>query len=84
MKPEGSLPSSQEPTIESYSDPAQSNTRKIIFLLSSHLRLGLPSDHPLCARYLPYTSRYLFDHPNNHNNKNNIWWRVTNMKLHHL
>jgi hypothetical protein len=49
MEPEGSLPHSQEPATCPYPEPAQSSSCpyptswRSILILSSHLRLGLPS-----------------------------------------
>jgi hypothetical protein len=50
MEPEGSLPCSQEPVTGLYSEPDKSTPhlptlfpRRFILILSSHLRLGLPS-----------------------------------------
>jgi hypothetical protein len=48
MEPEGSLPCSQEPPSGPYSEPEQSNTYhpislRSILILSTHLRLDLPS-----------------------------------------
>jgi hypothetical protein len=46
MEPEGSLPCSQEPSTGSYPEPNQSSPyhpNLSILILSTHLRLGLPS-----------------------------------------
>jgi hypothetical protein len=48
MGPEGSLPCSQEPSTSQYPEPDQSNSSHSIYLrsiviLSTQLRLGLPS-----------------------------------------
>jgi hypothetical protein len=48
MEPEGSLPRSQEPSTGPYSEPDQSNpfqslSLRSVLILSTHLRLGLPS-----------------------------------------
>jgi len=47
MDPEGSLPCSQEPGADSYSEPDKSSqyipTLRSILILSAQLRLGLPS-----------------------------------------
>jgi hypothetical protein len=48
MQPEGSLPCSQEPSTGPYPEPDQSNPHhpilRPILILSTHLRLGLPSE----------------------------------------
>jgi hypothetical protein len=48
MEPEGSLPPSQEPSTGPYPEPDGSNSPhpiplRLILILSTHLRLGLPS-----------------------------------------
>jgi hypothetical protein len=45
MEPEGSLPYSHRPATGPYPEPAESITVSLrsILMLSSHLRLGLPS-----------------------------------------
>ena len=46
MEPEGSLPHSHEPATCAYPEPARSphpTSWRVILILSSHLRLGLPS-----------------------------------------
>jgi hypothetical protein len=45
MEPEGSLPRSQEPSTDPYREPDRSNPYHLrsILILSTHLRLGLPS-----------------------------------------
>ena len=68
MEPEGSLPHSQVPAICPYSEPDQSNSCpphptpwRSILILSSYLRLGLPSGHfpsgfPTNTLYIPLLS----------------------------
>ena len=78
MEPEGSLPRVQEPAICPYPEPDQSSPfppfhlLKIRSLLSSHLRLGLPSDfaalisppkpctHLFCSPYTHTTCSFHF------------------------
>jgi hypothetical protein len=47
MEPEGSFPCSQEPSTNPYPEPERSNPcnpiLRSILILSSHLRLGIPS-----------------------------------------
>jgi hypothetical protein len=43
MEPEGSIPNSQELSTCSYPEPDQSSPLHPILILSTHLRLGLPS-----------------------------------------
>jgi hypothetical protein len=68
MEPEGSLPCSQEPATCPYPEPNETNPHppnpvslRSIFMLSSHLRLGLrsgllPSGLPTKMLYAPLTS----------------------------
>jgi hypothetical protein len=67
MEPEGSIPCSQEPSTGPYPEPYQSNplhpiSLRSILVLSTHLRLGLPSRlfHSGMPTSIPYA--ILFSH----------------------
>jgi len=91
MEPEGSLPCSQGPDTGPrciQCTPSHSISLRSVLILSSHLRLGLPtglfpSGFPTKILYAILTSPMQstrpshprwFDHPNN------IWWNIQVMK----
>ena len=96
MEPEGSLPHSQVPTTCPYPDPARSSPHPHIqlpwttILLSSHLRLGIPSGifHSGYPTKTPYTrllsplTRYMprSSHFSRFYLPNNIGWAVQIIK----
>jgi hypothetical protein len=58
MEPEGLLPCSQEPSIGPHPQSDQSSPYHTILILSTHLRLGLPSG--LISSDLPTDNLYAF------------------------
>jgi hypothetical protein len=97
MEPEGSIPNSQELSTCSYPEPDQSSptsphptSPRSILILSTHLRLGLPSgSFPLAFPLIIYTrsssphSRYMVrpSHPPRLDYSNYTWRRVQITKL---
>ena len=94
---EGSLPHSQEPATSPYPEPAQSSPYphiptywRYILILTSHLRLGLPSclfpsGFPTKTLYTPLVYPIRASAPPIHSSRfghpNNVWWRLEIIKL---